>query len=63
MHGLLLDADFENMKLLVKMLFMPCQLSLPIQHQFSFCKPPFIVQRTRKWKRLVQLSSPFNIQL
>jgi len=23
MHGLLLDADLENMKLLVKMLFMP----------------------------------------
>ena len=42
--------------------WLKCSL-LPVQHQFCFWKPPFIVQRVREWKRIVQLSSLLNIQL
>jgi len=33
---------------------------LPVQHQFSFLQPPFIVQRTREWKTCTTFKSFYH---
>jgi len=57
MHGLLLDADLENMKLLVKMLFITYTASIQIFANL------LSLSKELENERLAQLSSLFIIQV